>query len=60
MEPVKWVEFAHLPCSFIYAVSKYLLTTYDMAGTALSDENTTVNKIQSLLNRVNSLEGDYG
>lgn len=60
MEPFKWVEFAHFPRSFIYAVGKYLLTTYDMAGTALSDENTIVNKTQSLLNRVNALEGDAG
>lgn len=44
-----------LPCSSIYSASKYLLTAYYTAGTALSDENTIVNKTKSLLNRANAL-----
>lgn len=38
LEPFRWVDIAHFFCSFIYSLSKYLLTAYYMAGTTLGDE----------------------
>lgn len=42
--------------SFIYSLSKYLLTTYYMVGTALSDEDMIMNNMKTLFNRVHKLK----